>query len=367
MGKGQGKELRTDLTAVVDEIYEAAVVPGSWIRVLDRMAEISGAEGTLLFASGEQRTHWMASPAIAPLVTDWLSSSWVGTEERAKRLIPIREPRFLTDLDAFTFEEWEADPYRKQFLEPRGFGWCVGTSIRSPAGDTLVFTAERAWAKGPVERDAIDQLDTLRPHLARAALLSARLGLERARATVNALQTVGLPAAVLTANGRVVAANPDFEASGPRIAIGAGDRVRLANQAAQDIFAEALSATDTTGGRSIAVPGDGEHPPLVAHLLPLRGGGRDIFTGASSLLYLTPLTPSKAPDVKLLEVLFDLTPAEARIASLLVEGKSVESVAAAQGVTENTVRMHLKSVFAKTGVNRQSQLVSLLAMPTPGS
>ena len=74
-------------------------------------------------------------------------------------------------------------------------------------------------------------------------------------------------------------------------------------------------------------------------------------------------TPGKALDVKLLEVLFDLTPAEARVASLMVEGRSVGDIAVAQGVTENAVRMHLKAIYAKTGVNRQAQLVSLLAMP----
>ncbi|MDP2334830.1 MAG: helix-turn-helix transcriptional regulator [Reyranella sp.] len=357
-----------DISAVVDDIYEAAVVPEAWTGVLDPMAAISGAEGTLLFASGEQRTHWMSSAALEPFVTDWLSSKWPGTEERARRLIPMREARFLTDLDAFAREEWEADPYRVGFLEPRGLGWCVGTSIRSPAGDTLAFTSERQWRKGPVERDAVDRLDNLRPYLTRAAVLSARIGLERARATVNVLQTIGLLAAVLTGSRRVVAANPDFETNAPRIVIDAGDRVSFANPAAQALFVEALARADGRPtlliGRSIAVPGDGERPALVAHLLPLRGGGRDVFTGASSLLYLTSLTTSKAPDVKLLEVLFDLTPAEARIAGLLVEGKTVEAIAAAQGVTDNTVRMHLKSVFAETGVNRQAQLVSLLALPS---
>lgn len=366
MGKGAGQGLNIDLSATIDQIYEAAVAPGSWLRVLDCMADISGAEGALMFATGAERSHWICSKALEPFVTDWLSSTWLGTEGRTLRLVPRRDPRFLTDLDAFTPEELDADPYQVEFLRPRGFGWCVGTSIRSPGGDHLVFTAERLWRKGPVEREAIDKLDLLRPHLARAALLSARIGLERARATVNALQTVGLPAAVLTTGGRAVAANPDFEQSAGWIVIGAGDRVSFVTPAAQAVLAEALALSGqratSFAGRSIPVPGEGDRPPLVAHLLPLRGAGRDIFTGASLLLYLTPLAASKAPDVKLLEVLFDLTPAEARIAGLLVEGQSVAMIARAQAVTENTVRMHLKSVFAKTGVSRQSELVSLLAL-----
>lgn len=367
MGEGR----RVDTEAVIDEIYEAAVVPGAWLRVLDRVAEIAGAEGTMLFANGAERSHCICSKAIEPLVTGWLTGPWLGKAQRGLRLIPIREPRFLTDLDAFTHEELDADPYQTEYLRPQGFGWCVGTTIRSPVGDLLVFSAERKLDKGPVEREAIDRLDGLRPHLARAAILSARIGLERARATVDALQAIGLPAAVLTASGRVVVANPGFEAGETGVSAGAGDRVGFSHPAAQAIFAETLSMAGREAapqvGRSIAVPGDGESPPLVAHLIPLRGDARDIFSGASSLLYLTPLASARAPDLKLLELLFDLTPAEARIASLLVEGRAVGEIAVAQRVTQNAVRMHLKAIFAKTGVSRQAQLVSLLTMPARGA
>jgi DNA-binding CsgD family transcriptional regulator len=66
----------------------------------------------------------------------------------------------------------------------------------------------------------------------------------------------------------------------------------------------------------------------------------------------------------LLEALFDLTPAEAGVASLLVEGKSVDEIAGARGVMQNTIRMQLKLIFAKTGTRRQAELVKLLAIPS---
>ncbi len=357
-----------DLGAAIDEIYEAAVAPEAWERTLDRLAEICGAEGTFLFASDAERLQWACSPAIRPLIDKWFASDWTERNPRRARLISQRDPRFLTDLDGFTLEEIEREPFYQEFLKPLGFGWCAGTTIRTPAGDTLVFTAERLLHKGPVERSALDLLDQLRPHLSRAAVLAARLGLERARASVEMLQVMGLPAAVLTPGGRVLAANQALAGGGTAMAIGAGDRLVLASEAAQALLNEGLQAADDGGGvpagRSIPLPGDAMGPPAVAHLLPLRGQGRDIFSGASALLFVTPVTPSKAPDVGVLEALFDLTPAEARVAGLLVEGRPVEAIARQQGVTENTVRMQLKAVFAKTGAGQQSQLVSLLAMPS---
>jgi DNA-binding CsgD family transcriptional regulator len=54
---------------------------------------------------------------------------------------------------------------------------------------------------------------------------------------------------------------------------------------------------------------------------------------------------------------YKLSPAEAGLAARLVSGMSLKQAAAAIGVSENTVRSHLKRVFVKTGVRRQAELV----------
>ena len=65
-----------------------------------------------------------------------------------------------------------------------------------------------------------------------------------------------------------------------------------------------------------------------------------------------------------LERLFHLTPAEARLASLLANGVSVEDAAAQLGVTRNTIRTQLQAVFAKTRTNRQGDLIRLILSTT---
>jgi len=59
--------------------------------------------------------------------------------------------------------------------------------------------------------------------------------------------------------------------------------------------------------------------------------------------------------------LFDLTPAEARVARSLASGKTVEDIAADGGVSLSTVRTHVRGVLAKTGCDRQIEVVALLA------
>lgn len=58
--------------------------------------------------------------------------------------------------------------------------------------------------------------------------------------------------------------------------------------------------------------------------------------------------------------LFDLSPRETDIASALLEGHSIESMAAALGVSRNTARNHVQALFRKTQTNRQSDLIRLL-------
>jgi DNA-binding CsgD family transcriptional regulator len=70
-----------------------------------------------------------------------------------------------------------------------------------------------------------------------------------------------------------------------------------------------------------------------------------------------PGIPHEAP-AELLRRLFGLTRAEARLCERLVAGMSVEEAAADLGLKIPTIRTQLKSIFAKTGVARQAELVA---------
>lgn len=64
-------------------------------------------------------------------------------------------------------------------------------------------------------------------------------------------------------------------------------------------------------------------------------------------------------DIKALAEL-GLTQAETRLASALFRGDSVEAYAKEAGISVNTARWHVKQVYAKTGVKRQTELVQML-------
>jgi DNA-binding CsgD family transcriptional regulator len=70
---------------------------------------------------------------------------------------------------------------------------------------------------------------------------------------------------------------------------------------------------------------------------------------------------SQNADQVLLQKMFELAPAQARLAALLYEGVSVKQAAAKLGITEGSARQYLRHIFAKTGTNRQVDLIREIA------
>ena len=77
------------------------------------------------------------------------------------------------------------------------------------------------------------------------------------------------------------------------------------------------------------------------------------------VMILDAALPMEAREAELRQ-LYGFTSMEAQVANLLMEGNSLEDCCDELGIRRTTVRMHLRNIFAKTGVRRQGELVSLL-------
>lgn len=128
-----------------------------------------------------------------------------------------------------------------------------------------------------------------------------------------------------------------------------------------------LRAT-TEMNQLLAHLGSGETGDVAAASLQRRDGTSSLQVVARRLrrsragidgLLLTAADPARVhtPPPVLLEQLFALTPREARIASAIVSGVRADDVASQMRIAKNTVRTHLKNIYAKTGVRTQAELV----------
>lgn len=347
----------------VDRIYEAGLVPILWPGVLSEFAELAGGLGSVLLIPALGR--WIATPAIEEMISELVTSGLISTNPRTQRLLGLNHPGFITDLDVFDLADIPNEPIYRDFFIPRGGGLGVATVIPSPSGDTMILHAERAYAAGPVERAVVEQLDALRPHFARASLLSARLELERARNSVAALDQVGLAAAVLGRGGKVLAANPLLIALMPDVVQDRPSRFALADVGADRLLVEALERLAHQAVRSIPIAARHERPPVIAHLVPIRGAAHDVFASATAIVIVTPVVPRDVPTADVVQGLFDLTPAEARVARAVGAGRTAAEIATIFGTSPDTVRTQMKSILAKTGLHRQAELVALLQGAAP--
>jgi DNA-binding CsgD family transcriptional regulator len=349
---------------MVDRIYEAAFVPDLWPDVLQRLSDVSNsAAGTIgVFGDG---VKLVASELIRPAWDDITAKNeWSRGSLLAMMHALQPPPSFIYDADLFPPDAMAANTVRTDRVTPLGIGGEIGSFEIMPTGEILLITVERWLTNDRPSAAELTTLNQLRPHLMRAGLIAARLRLERAVAMTETLRSLGLPGAVLTGGGSAIAVNPLLEELPHIFRPAAFGRLSLADPAADQLLQDALEAERTGHSqavRSIPIPRRmSEDSPYVVHLLPVRRSAHDVFSQGDMVLVATKIDPKAGHfPLSTLIGLFDLSPAEARLAASLAAGLSMAETAEANGITLATARTYLNRVFAKTGTHRQGELVAL--------
>lgn len=99
--------------------------------------------------------------------------------------------------------------------------------------------------------------------------------------------------------------------------------------------------------------------PVAIMTWPLPGRPTAVSNGLVALIS-DPYRQSGQFEVAMIMELFSITPAEARMASKMAHGNSLDRIAKELGISIHTARTHLKRIFEKIGVERQSELVHVL-------
>lgn len=348
-----------------DRLYEAAFIPELWPSVCNDLARVSGAYSASVVTLDSQHNYrWVCSPVIEEAMRNFSNNDVRYENTRPARHIQSRRFSFVRDIDLMTEKEIEEDPIYRELLRPMGLGWTAGDVVQEPTGHLLIVDLIRETASGPFETAAIDRMNALKPAIARASWLASRLAFQEARNTVETLGLVGMPAAVIGDTGALMEANRQFQDLDPQVSVGAGNRVKLHGAPAEALLDAALAAvplTDQPAVRSIPLPArDESETPLILNVIPIRNRSRDIFSRSSAVLLVTRVGATGTLNLQVLRGLFDLTPAEARIAWEIGSGSSADMAAQANGISKETVRTYLKRIMMKTGVRTQAQLVLLL-------
>lgn len=263
--------------------------------------------------------------------------------------------------------------YRRTMVET-GFDQVLGIDLHfgNPRGRKdggqyeARFRISRHNALPDFTREDRARLQMLSQHLRIAVGLFEKLQFAGAQHGVfhATAQGLGLALIVLDRSRRIVSTNAlaDSILAEDEGLMRRSAELVLADPAQQRIVGELLSGEGRASGANltrfrIERPGQGD---LVVTARPLDVNA--IHAGAGALaLFLARPGPEKSTDPQALRDLLGLTVAEARLTAVLAQGHSLVEAARRLGIAHNTAKVQLRAVFAKTGVNRQAQLVALLA------
>jgi DNA-binding CsgD family transcriptional regulator len=361
MGKGALSE--AEFAVLENAIYEAAIIPEKWVDVLQKISDVGEGRGAVMFSVTQWKTQWESSPGIRPAMIEFINGGWAARNTRmvnGMRKGLHFNPKFHTEADLYDPGERETDPFYLDFCLPHDMGASAGSVVHLPEGDMINFSVEKAIVDGPMTASALARLDSLRPHLARSAMLTARLGFEYVRTAVETLAQLGFAAAAVGGQGKVLVANELFQVESAPWTTRLEDRIALKDKAAALLLQTTLETIAGSGGvRSIALREQDMPVRHVLHVIPVRRLARDIFTNAVAILVISTAN-EKVGSASLLQVLFDLTPAEANLARQIGMGRSIDNIAAQDNRSKFTLRTQLKTVLNKTGCSRQSDLAHVL-------
>jgi DNA-binding CsgD family transcriptional regulator len=127
---------------------------------------------------------------------------------------------------------------------------------------------------------------------------------------------------------------------------------------------QAAGCDAPVGTMSIPHPHDGRMLAVLASSIRSRDidrfGGLGVRNAATALFVFDPAHSLHIPVEWIMDA-YGLTLAEARVALCAASGATMPETAHRFNVSPNTIKAHLRKVFAKTGTRRQSELARLVA------
>jgi DNA-binding CsgD family transcriptional regulator len=290
-------------------------------------------------------------------------------------LDPLRNalstPGAIHTLDEVVDREMLAENrFYREVLRPYGLEKMIGMYISEPGGWEGNVGLTNGGEDADFGEPDKEMLAALRPHLEQSLAIFARMSREESElhALTDTLDRLTISTLILNSAGAILRAN-----GAARRMLASGDIVRArdqclvlvdrnANAEFQEVIAAAIASRGTDDGAFAqalrATTSDERQFGILVRSLP-RDTPYAGETGPACIVYLTGAQIAQ-PLERLVMQLFDLTPSEAHLTTLLATGFSLSESADKLGVTESTVRTYCKTIMGKVGVSRQADLITLV-------
>ena len=366
---------------LIAHIYDVVLDAEVWSDVLERLATRVGAKAANLLVSDSQHPEVHVSAASSALTPELLATyhrDYAHAEKDDILRILSYPPREWVRAEELIDGPYAEYPTTQWLSKEYGiFDRVVSRLNAEPCWFDLV-TLNLDSSRGPLTQseEAVGRL--FLPHLAKAIELSRPFHVLRARfhAALSVLDRFQVGVMVVDSAGHVILQNEEARrildlddglwkdgTSRPRASVSAND-TRL-----RDAIELALSFASIESARResvVLVERRSGQESFVIDIGPLTGAERELdrsFSGA--VLFIIDPTRGALASTRGMEELYGLTPAEADVLRLLVDGFTTGGIAEARNTTVETSRGQLKSVLAKTRTRARTDLVRLALRVNP--
>ena len=359
-------------------IYEAAGDPHLWPSFLEKLAAAVRATCVALVVhdlnngKAQVGADFGLDPAFNSSYTRHYSAinPWVvGNED-------LRTPgRVLESSEVFPDRELVRTEFYNDFLKPQGLFFSLGGIVTRENSSSSYVTSLRPHSAGVYEEPESSLLRVLMPHLQCAMRLHQRISALETNLSALTDSIHLLPGGVVIVNSqaRILVMNRSAETIlAARNGLREGPAGLLASKATESKALQAAIATAVAARDGainapvlIAISRDAFQRPLQVLIAPLPPQTAGSHRQSAAVLFITDPDDQCEPNFGLLRQLFGFTHTESRVAAALMQGKSVTEIASEFRVTLNTIRAHMKQVFAKTDTRRQGELIRLLLTSSP--
>lgn len=363
---------------VLDLVYEATVDASLWPTLLQRFSQLLGGYDAafrsydLITETGVVKTGRLDAAALDANFRNFAKQNPLKSEFayllREDRTAVYR-PGHKRDIEWLPKSEFVRTAYYNDFYKPFDIHSDISIGLACSNLRWTGIDVYRSERQGAFSEEDIALCDAVHPHLIRALKLSGKLadarGLSDSLADVFDRSPHGL--FLLDREGRVRHVN----AAGARLVAGAaglrlaGGKLRCGTPDAtarlQALIARATSEDRRVGG-AMALDAVARRHRLSVEVAPLPERQTwPLHSGPTVMVCVTDLETGVILSEAVLRELFDLTPAEIRVAVALFKGLEPAGIARTLDLGLPTVRTHLAHIYAKTGTTGQSDLSRLLS------
>jgi DNA-binding CsgD family transcriptional regulator len=260
-------------------------------------------------------------------------------------------------------ERMSRSPYYQEFKRPHGMRGVSCLKLQHNDNHSAYLSLLTNQDARDPHLDQQRMLDRITPHLVRASQMSNVVeGLKLQLQTRQLLQEQhATPLWLVNGEGRVLFCNTAAEQrlGEPGFPLRQrNDRLSLSLPGVEllTLIRQACGRAGPARPGWVRLPGV---EPAQLLVTPVRAEARFNLIHQQPLALVTLL--DARPRAELLTELFQFTPAECRLAELIVRGQNPEECARRLGVSINTVRSQLRALFAKTGTQKQAEFVGLIS------